>query len=324
MPVEYYLHTPILENLNEKRAFMRVAQLLQQRYGHSTTPFTLIANVQPEANSPLAGLPQLDAVLLGPQFIAFLEFKNYFDPIQAHYLDGKWKTISHKKSQIVAGGTKRNPYLQARHARKAWQAFLDETLSQDLNTFILFHPYLHQDSKLPQLGKDNYWLRISSIENILELIFTTSSRKLSFSLSQQQIIAQKDFHAQPWLQLSGLLSQIVAYLHVFEPGQNPIRYPIYAYDDFTLGRSARQKHRVHLRSSSVSSAHAHIYTHDLKFFVSDLGSKNGTFVNGIKVLEPTQIYENERVLLGGTESNATAIWIQMLKPELSDVTAMTQ
>ncbi|MCZ7674087.1 MAG: NERD domain-containing protein [Chloroflexi bacterium] len=133
----------------------------------------MVNSLHPHSQYPTRGhlsaknLPQLDALLLGPEFVAILEFKNYFAPIQANYLDGKWKAIVQNRSQVVAGGGKRNPYLQARHAKKAWQLPLKDIVANHLNAFILFHPYLHPDSKLPPLGQDNYWLRINGVEDIL-------------------------------------------------------------------------------------------------------------------------------------------------------------
>jgi len=324
MPVEFYLHTPMLDNLNEKRAFMRVAHLIHQQYGQSSTPFTLIANIQPEVTSPLKNLPQLDALLLGPEFVAILEFKNYFAPIQANYLDGKWKAIVQNRSQVVAGGSKRNPYLQARHAKKAWQLPLKDIVANHLNAFILFHPYLHPDSKLPPLGQDNYWLRINGVEDILELIYTTSSPHIALTLQTQQTIAKEIFQAQLWPQVSDLLTDIIGYLHVLEPGQTPVRYPIHPFDDFTLGRSARQKHRVRLQSSKISSTHAHIYAQNKTIYIEDLGSKNGTFLAGKTISKPTRLHNNEKVTLGSQYTEAVSIWIQTVAPEFSDFTTMTK
>ena len=56
---------------------------------------------------------------------------------------------------------------------------------------------------------------------------------------------------------------------------------------FTVGRRAFSSLR--LTAHSVSGHHAEIYTHEGKYFVRDLGSTNGTFLNGVRITEDAEI-----------------------------------
>jgi len=55
---------------------------------------------------------------------------------------------------------------------------------------------------------------------------------------------------------------------------------------------------IQLQSNMVSRKHAEVSKSDNKFFVQDLGSGNGTFLNGKKVEQLTQLKHNDRLKLG--------------------------
>lgn len=50
--------------------------------------------------------------------------------------------------------------------------------------------------------------------------------------------------------------------------------------------------------SSISRKHARIYREGVVFLVEDLGSSNGTFLNGEKVLQPTELRVSDKVEVG--------------------------
>ncbi|HMU38904.1 MAG TPA: adenylate/guanylate cyclase domain-containing protein [Pseudomonadota bacterium] len=70
-------------------------------------------------------------------------------------------------------------------------------------------------------------------------------------------------------------------------------------DDCSIGRT--QSNTLPLRDEKVSRAHARIYKQDDEYFVVDLGSANGTFVNGRRVVQPVQLKQNDVVLVGPFE-----------------------
>jgi pSer/pThr/pTyr-binding forkhead associated (FHA) protein len=50
----------------------------------------------------------------------------------------------------------------------------------------------------------------------------------------------------------------------------------------------------------VSQVHARVFERDGDLYVEDLGSTNGTYVNGTKISEPTRLRRADRVQIGGT------------------------
>jgi EAL domain-containing protein (putative c-di-GMP-specific phosphodiesterase class I) len=72
---------------------------------------------------------------------------------------------------------------------------------------------------------------------------------------------------------------------------SPIRsLPIHS-NPFTVGR--RQDQHLCLELATVSALHAEIVEREGRLFVSDLGSTNGTYVNGRRIEQPTELKEND-------------------------------
>ena len=55
---------------------------------------------------------------------------------------------------------------------------------------------------------------------------------------------------------------------------------------------------VHVDSNMVSRKHARVYPQDGKEFIEDLGSGNGTFVNGQRISSPTGLKHSDRIKVG--------------------------
>jgi hypothetical protein len=49
----------------------------------------------------------------------------------------------------------------------------------------------------------------------------------------------------------------------------------------------------------VSRRHAELWREDERWFLRDLGSRNGTRVNGVRVIEPVEVRPGDRLNLGG-------------------------
>jgi predicted component of type VI protein secretion system len=64
----------------------------------------------------------------------------------------------------------------------------------------------------------------------------------------------------------------------------------------TIGRSPSVS--IPLDDKTLSREHTQVYPKDGKYFVRDLGSKNGTYVNGRLINQPTQIKHGDRVKVG--------------------------
>jgi pSer/pThr/pTyr-binding forkhead associated (FHA) protein len=64
----------------------------------------------------------------------------------------------------------------------------------------------------------------------------------------------------------------------------------------TIGRSPSVS--IPLDDKTLSREHTQVYPKDGKFFVRDLGSKNGTYVNGRLINQPTAIKHGDRIKVG--------------------------
>lgn len=58
---------------------------------------------------------------------------------------------------------------------------------------------------------------------------------------------------------------------------------------------------IQLASNLASRSHAVISRHKDGWFITDTVSKTGTFVNGEEIAEPTKIYHNDVISIGGVE-----------------------
>ena len=68
-----------------------------------------------------------------------------------------------------------------------------------------------------------------------------------------------------------------------------------------MGRKREMSGIVLDYDKSVSSKHCEISVRDGKFYIRDLQSANGTYVNGSKILAETEIYSGNILKLGRLE-----------------------
>lgn len=325
--ISFYCHTPLPENLNERRALCHAARLLHKHQALTGQHLTFIANISPDHDFKLAArqLPQLDALLLGQNFVAILELKSYFDPIEAKHLNGRWYAVGKRARQPVLGGTHKNPYLQAKHTRPLWVAYLAELMPaitaeawHHLQTFILFDPYLHPRSTINIPGTERKWLQFHSIGALPELIYSSPSEQLGLTNEAQHLLVDA-LGARPWDEIDHFLDTLTGYIHVLEPGQPLLRYPLPLWAEWTLGRSRSQPHHIRLRHARVSSTHLQLIAQRGGIKVVDLVSKNGTFlVDGETktALQEGWLTDSQRLLLGGRDpQTAVQLWFEPLAVE---------
>ena len=74
-------------------------------------------------------------------------------------------------------------------------------------------------------------------------------------------------------------------------------------DELTVGRA--DGCRIRLDDSFTSQLHARVFKRDGQFFVEDLGSTNGTFVNGSKITAPSPLRRGDRLKIGKTTLEVT-------------------
>lgn len=86
-------------------------------------------------------------------------------------------------------------------------------------------------------------------------------------------------------------------LVVHQPSQRPRVIPLDGHD-VTFGRADAST--VVVADSFVSDTHARVYLSDGRWFVSDLGSTNGTYVNQRRVVEPQPLLPGDQLAIGKT------------------------
>jgi len=75
------------------------------------------------------------------------------------------------------------------------------------------------------------------------------------------------------------------------------KYPIF-WEEITIGRGKESS--IVVEDNSVSLKHSKIKSVDNKFYLFDLASDNGTFLNGKKLLRPKAIYDWDEIKIGRT------------------------
>lgn len=325
MTIEFYLHTEMPEDMNERRALFRVARLLHQEYADSLRGhFALIGNIDPQQDrrfNRFSGLTQLDALLLGPRLAAIVEFKNYYDRIVGGER-GPWYAYPTARRglrparQEVRGGNAANPYQQARKAKEGWVQFLNQEMPGTswgrLQDFVLFHPWLHEGSDIQIMALDHYWLHFRSVETIVELVQANNTLQgVTLTAAQMQAVAQNALGAQRWVGLERTLTQRIGTLFVELDGVQT-GYPLGSYQEVTFGRGVTAGEHIPIESSLVSRYQARVVTQMEAVRLFDMGSKNGTWLDGERVdtiigrlLPPGAV-----VLLGGKGPNAVRLWYE--------------
>jgi two-component system, NtrC family, sensor kinase len=86
-------------------------------------------------------------------------------------------------------------------------------------------------------------------------------------------------------------------LHVLQGPDAGKRFPLPAHEPQLIGRSTEA---IDITDKTVSRRHAELTPDDGAWFVCDLESSNGTFVNGRPVIERTEVRPGDRIRCGDT------------------------
>ena len=92
------------------------------------------------------------------------------------------------------------------------------------------------------------------------------------------------------------MSLLDQYLLVRRPGANPERVDLDTETPCGIGRAP--ENRIVLTDSSVSRQHARLFTREEYWWVEDLGSKNGTKVNGNLIEGPKRLKQGDGLQVG--------------------------
>lgn len=69
-------------------------------------------------------------------------------------------------------------------------------------------------------------------------------------------------------------------------------------EEVRIGRAGNCQ--IVIGDTYASQQHARVYSSDGRFFVEDLGSTNGTYVNGRKISYPLELRHGDRIKIGKT------------------------
>ncbi len=73
---------------------------------------------------------------------------------------------------------------------------------------------------------------------------------------------------------------------------------VWALDAEELGVGRSSRNPIHIADGTVSKEHARVVRRGERWFIRDLGSRNGTRVNGVEAREPLEIRAGDRVEIG--------------------------
>lgn len=113
-------------------------------------------------------------------------------------------------------------------------------------------------------------------------------------------------------------------LNVRVPGE-PLRRIRLEKPSATLGRSSQSD--IPLADRTLSRVHARIETTETAAVLTDLGSRNGTSLNGKRITEPVSLHAGDRILLGETaidvsEESTTRVVIEARERESPSETTL--
>ncbi len=92
------------------------------------------------------------------------------------------------------------------------------------------------------------------------------------------------------------MSLLDQYLLVRRPGANPERIDLHSDTPCGIGRAP--ENRIVLTDSSVSRQHARLFSREDAWWIEDLGSKNGTKVNGNLIEGPKRLKQGDGLQVG--------------------------
>lgn len=119
-------------------------------------------------------------------------------------------------------------------------------------------------------------------------------------------LATRTFQVAEWTEIRELMpdGQPYAYLLLMHEGRWIRHFPLKDIET-TIGRdSAKCDMPIPENYSKTSRIQARVTRIAGYIFIEDLGSSRGTFVNGVRVDQPTRLKAGQHITLGGTESGS--------------------
>lgn len=314
----------------ERNAALQVAKIISRFFGDSRKDYFLLFNlVEPPA----------DLVVISNDGIGIVDFKNINSPIEGDE-NSTWYIINDDGSKTEIENNHINPAKQVgKYSRQIKRILVDRAQTNSIlpkgmqgenfhtQSALLFTAEEFSTESLKIGSSYSRWLSLRWLDTIADWVYSLSffrkrsRQQLSLSTKQIEYIIEDIFEGSVWQEIDGFISgaKPYAYLYLLENGRPQIRIEL-NQERVKIGRS--KKCEISLEPLGISKQHAQITHYPTKTVLEDLGSSNGTYLNG-KKLEQSKQYElstGDIIVLGKPSDSQAASDSSILKyKEITDV-----
>lgn len=235
--------------------------------------------------------------------------------------DGSSKTITLKINSQAGESTIIADDVRMPHA------VIENSIEQPKEEAIINAEVVSEEPTSTQIGKlllPIIILAIIFVVVILAIIYILKKKKkvekpiieLDFSKNDDPFIPEKDAYEEATVMIDAASDSSGSTVMIFNQGQEyhitltDVNNPSYSFtkpirECLTIGKSVENSDIAITYDKSVSRKHCQITRRGGDFYVADIGSLNGTFVNGEKVMSPTEIFSGSILTVGRTELKVT-------------------
>ncbi len=321
---------------HEMRATIEICKQMWQAFHAHQPYYAVIANLAD---------PSLDLLIVSESGIGIMELKHYFGQISCHSDDG-WYAGPKRMIAGVEGRGFKNPHEQVQAyaetvrqkllAAPPWQKpwLPGKTIDWEDFKFHTAVCFTHPDAGLTQLYEDLRrkcrpitlpWEHFSILtpdqvpEWAVSLRFESGGGRADgysrHRFQPQEIVRvlTELFGLTHWDEIASLMPAgqpyaLLSHLENHLPVQD---FPL-ELDEITIGRDINACHIPVLdRYFLVSRTHARITRSLDGLFIEDLGSTNGTFVDGKQVLRRIPLHHGQYITLGNAEPGPGACQFEL-------------
>lgn len=323
MPLHLYKYSNPDSQSTEIFGLTRLARQLSHYYKKRPENASLIVNLDPNGDSKL---PRVDGLLIAESFTAIIHVIHTHEPVRARYIKSRW-TVEPNRGYIVSGKYK-NPYLQIKQARSQWINHFNKLCAgwspkydwENLHAAILFHPTLNPDSRLPSFNRDREWLTVQGISQLPETIYNLTRKQTGLSVSRQEELIRYQLNCTPWIEMESILDEPAGTLVVLNGREGTTRLAVRRLQEVLIGRSQRQNTNLTIANARISRVHAKVRVNHYEVLYEDLGSRNGTYLNGKRLApnQPIPLLPDRELWLGSDRSYATVLKFEPRLPAQAD------
>jgi len=233
---------------------------------------------------------QVDALLITSQAVTVIDWKDALGPIEGGET-GPWL----RDGQPLLAGSSHNPYQQIRRIRNTVAAFIRKNASEFLDeagarfdprafhhvgAVIVFTP-IDPEKNITLSSATRSWLVITGLDIAAAQLVARRS-DLNLLPHETDALIEQGWGCRRWAALEAILPErpVGTLWQVHASGE---RQGWLVTRALTLGRGTESTLRVEGAGTRVSRRHAHVHVAGGEAVLYDLGSRNGTFLNGKQI-----------------------------------------